>query len=64
MVLFQFYDEPKLATYRKDANGKVFLLNEIEEIIKVHGIPTEEKWRSQEEMKYDRCIEVILSLKK
>lgn len=57
MVSFQFCDEPKLATYRKDANGKVFLLNEIEEIIKVHGIPTQEKWESQEEMKYDRYIE-------
>jgi hypothetical protein len=58
MVSFQFYDEPKLATYRKNANGKVFLLDEIEEeIVKMHGIPSEAKWESREEMKYDRYIE-------
>lgn len=58
MVSFQFHDEPKLAAYRKEANGKVFLLNEIEEeIIKMYGIPSVEKWQSQEAMKYDRYIE-------
>jgi len=58
MVSFQFHDEPKLATYRKEENGKVFLLNEIEGVIKKLGVPTEEKWNSHEEMKYDRYIEV------
>jgi len=58
MVSFQFYDEPKLAKYRKEANGKVFLFNEIEEaLIKVYGIPSEENCESHEEMKYDRYIE-------
>ena len=57
MVSFQFHDEPKLATYRKNENGKVFLLNEIGEVINKHGVPTEEKWNFQEEMKYDRYIE-------
>lgn len=57
MVSFQFHDEPKLSTYRKEENGKVFLLNEIDEVINKHGIPTKEKWESQEEMKYDRYIE-------
>lgn len=57
MVSFQFHDEPKLATYRKKANGKVFLLNEIEEVIKLHGVPSEKKWESEEAMKYDRYIE-------
>ena len=58
MVSFQFHDEPKLATYRKNANGKVFLLNEIEdEIIKMYGMPSEDKWESEEAMKYDRYIE-------
>lgn len=59
MVSFQFHDEPKLSTYRKKANGKVFLLDEIEEqVIKTYGVPSEEKWQSKEEMKYDRYIEV------
>ena len=57
MVSFQFHDEPKLATYRKDENGKVFLLDEIEEVINKHGVPGEEKWSSDERMKYDRYIE-------
>ena len=58
MVSFQFHDEPKLATYRKDINGKVFLLDEIEElIIKKYGVPSEEKWKFEEAMKYDRYIE-------
>ena len=57
MVSFQFHDEPKLAAYKKDENGKVFLLNEIEEVINKHGVPGEEKWGSDERMKYDRYIE-------
>ncbi|MEO1051151.1 MAG: hypothetical protein AAFX87_11020 [Bacteroidota bacterium] len=61
MISFQFHDEPKLATYKKDANGKVFLFSEIEEeIIKKYGIPSEEKWESEEAMKYDRYIEAQL----
>ncbi|MEL6558447.1 MAG: hypothetical protein AAFQ94_09700 [Bacteroidota bacterium] len=59
MVSFQFHDEPKLATYRKNVNGKIYLLNEIKkEIIDVYGIPSQEKWESEEAMKYDRYIEV------
>ena len=58
MVSFQFHSEPKLSTYRKDANGKVFLLSEVEEeIIKRYGIPSKEKWESEEALKYDRYIE-------
>ncbi|MEL7001229.1 MAG: hypothetical protein AAFN93_00700 [Bacteroidota bacterium] len=61
MVSFQFGDEPKLATYRKEVNGKVFLFDEIEkEIISKYGIPSQEKWESDESMKYDRYIEAQL----
>ena len=58
MVSFQFYDEPKLETYRKDCNGQVFLLNEISSIITKYGLPSEKKSESEERLKYDKYIEV------
>ncbi|MCX2680497.1 hypothetical protein OOZ15_11140 [Galbibacter sp. EGI 63066] len=57
MVSFQFYDEPKLATYRKDYNGQVFLLSEINNLIREYGLPSEEKCLTEERLKYDRYIE-------
>ncbi|TGV03162.1 hypothetical protein [Flavivirga rizhaonensis] len=57
MVSFQFYDEPKLAKYRKAYNGQVYLLNELKDLLDKYGLPTEEKWKSQENMTYDRYIE-------
>lgn len=57
MVSFQFYDEPKLATYRKDCNGQVFLLSEIKDLIHEYGLPSEEKSHAVEECKYDKYIE-------
>lgn len=38
MVSFQFYDQPKLEAYRKECNGQVFVLNEINDLIKVYGL--------------------------
>ncbi len=58
MVSFQFHDEPKLVKYRKACNGQVYLLDEIQELLNEYGIPTEEKWHSQESLKYDRYVEV------
>ena len=58
MVSFQLYNEPKLQVYRKECNGKVFLLNEIEGLIHQYGLPSTKKWESEEKMKYDRYIEV------
>ncbi len=57
MVSFQFYDQPKLKAYRKDCNGQVFLLNEMNDLINVYGLPTEEKSQIQESLKYDKYIE-------
>ncbi len=58
MISFQFYDEPKLNTYRKECNGKVFLLNELDNLINEYGLPSKQLWESEEKMKYDRYIEV------
>ncbi len=58
MVSFQFYDEPKLAVYRKDCNGRVFLLSEIDDVINEYGLPSDEKSQAEERFKYDRYIEV------
>jgi len=60
MVSFQFYDEPKLATYRKTCNGQVYLLEELSTLIDEFGLPSEDIWQSQEAMKYDRYIEAQL----
>ena len=60
MVSFQFHDEPKLAAYRKEANGKVFLLGELTQLIETHGLPDEKKWTAVESCKYDRYIEAQL----
>ena len=57
MVSFQFYDEPKLGTYRKNCNGQIFLLSEINNLIDDYGLPTEEKSQTQESSKYDKYIE-------
>lgn len=57
MVSFQLYDEPKLATYRKDCNGQVFLLSEINNLIHDYGLPSEEKSHAVENFKYDKYIE-------
>ena len=57
MVSFQFYDEPKLETYRKACNGKVFLLNEMNDLISEYGIPSDEKCLAEESLKYDKYIE-------
>jgi hypothetical protein len=57
MVSFQFYDEPKLATYRKDCNGQVFLLDEMNDLINDYGIPSDEKCLTEERFKYDKYIE-------
>jgi hypothetical protein len=57
MVSFQFYDEPKLATYRKNCNGQVFILSEISNLINEYGLPTEEKSQTQENLKFDKYIE-------
>lgn len=57
MVSFQFYDEPKLVTYRKDCNGQIFLLSEIKNLINEYGIPSEEKCQTEERLKYDKYIE-------
>ena len=57
MVSYQFYDEPKLETYRKDCNGKVFLLSEISNLISEYGLPSEEKSQVKESLKYDKYIE-------
>jgi len=58
MVSFQLYDEPKLEMYRKECNGEVFLLHEMERLISEYGLPSIKKWESEEKMKYDRYIEV------
>ncbi len=60
MVSFQFHDEPKLDTYRKDCNGQVFLLNELNDLIATYGLPSEEKSEAEERFKYDKYIEVQL----
>ncbi len=57
MVSFQFHDEPKLATYRKDCNGQVFLLSEMKDLVSKYGIPSEEKCQTDEKFKYDKYIE-------
>ena len=57
MVSFQFKDEPKLVAYKKDCNGQVFLMDEINDLINVYGLPTEEKSQNQESLKYDKYIE-------
>ncbi|NMH88490.1 hypothetical protein [Flavivirga algicola] len=57
MVSFQFYDEPKLAKYRKACNGQIYLLDEIQKLLNQYGIPSKDKWSSQENLKYDRYIE-------
>lgn len=57
MVSFQFSDEPKLATYKKNCNGHVFLLNEMVDVIKTYGMPTEERCLQEECFKYDKYIE-------
>lgn len=57
MVSYQFHDEPKLKTYRKDCNGKIFLLNEIHDVLKEYGLPSEEKSQTEERYKYDKYIE-------
>ncbi|OEK07423.1 hypothetical protein A8C32_18495 [Flavivirga aquatica] len=57
MVSFQIYDEPKLSLYKKASNGQIYLLNEISDLLDKYGLPSEEKWQSQENMKYDRYIE-------
>ncbi|WP_299261819.1 hypothetical protein [uncultured Aquimarina sp.] len=58
MVSYQFYDEPKLDTYRKDCNGRVFLLSEISSLINEYGLPSEAKSQAKESLKYDKYIEV------
>lgn len=57
MVSFQFYDEPKLAAYRKDCNGQIYLLNELKNLIDVYGLPSEKKSELEEGLKYDKYIE-------
>ena len=57
MVSFQFYDEPKLETYRKNCNGQIFLLNEINDLISEYGLPSEVKFQTEERLKYDKYIE-------
>lgn len=57
MVSFQFYDQPKLATYRKHCNGQVFLLSEISDLINAYGLPTEEKSQTHESLRFDKYIE-------
>ncbi len=57
MVSFQLYDEPKLDIYRKKCNGQLFFLDELPSLINEYGLPSEEKWESEEKMKYDRYIE-------
>ncbi len=58
MISFQFYDDPKFAEYRKDCNGKVFMLTEIDEVINKFGMPSEDKWKSEKLLQYDRYVEV------
>ncbi len=58
MVSFQLYDELKLSKYRKACNGHVYLLNELKVLLNEYGLPSEEKWLSQENLKYDRYVEV------
>lgn len=58
MVSFQFFDEPKLAKYRKACNGQVYLLNEMKELLNQYGVPSEDKSHSQEKHKYDKYVEV------
>ncbi|MEW7280025.1 hypothetical protein ABW636_15635 [Aquimarina sp. 2201CG1-2-11] len=57
MVSYQFYDEPKLEMYRKNCNGQVFLLSELSNLINEYGLPSEEKSRTEERLKYDKYIE-------
>lgn len=57
MVSFQFFNEPKLATYRKDCNGQIFMLSEIHDLINEYGMPSEEKCQAEERFKYDKYIE-------
>ncbi|GAB1856491.1 hypothetical protein MHTCC0001_13260 [Flavobacteriaceae bacterium MHTCC 0001] len=57
MVSFQFFDEPKLSTYRKDCSGHVYLLSELNNLINTYGLPSEEKSRMKENSKFDKYIE-------
>lgn len=57
IVSFQLYDEPKLATYRKDCNGQVFMLDEMNDVIKDYGIPSDETRQAEDRLSYDKYIE-------
>ncbi len=58
MVSFQLYDNDKLKKYRKNCNGKIYLFDELDSLIKEFGIPTEENWNKIDENTHDRYIEV------
>ncbi|AXT54594.1 hypothetical protein D1815_02080 [Aquimarina sp. AD1] len=57
MISYQFHDESKLKTYRKNCNGQIFLLDEINDLIGEYGLPNEEKSQTEERFKYDKYIE-------
>ncbi|UZO79720.1 hypothetical protein NBT05_12245 [Aquimarina sp. ERC-38] len=57
MVSFQFYDEPKLKTYRKECNGQIFRIEELEKLIREYGLPSDDQLIVEESNKYDKYIE-------
>lgn len=57
MVSFQLHDNPKLKTYRKESNGKLFLTDELKALIEANGLPSEEKSMAKERFKHDKYIE-------
>lgn len=60
MVSFQIFEEPKLELYRKGCNGHVFLLDELDDLIKVYGLPSEDRSLTSKRLAYDKYIEAQL----
>jgi len=58
MVSFQLAEDDRLEIHRKPCHGKVYMLDEIYEVIEKYGMPSENKWRNNKEDFYDRFIEL------
>jgi len=58
MISYQMAEFEILKDKRKPCNGKVFTIDELEELVSNYGVPTAEQWKNEPAYIYDRYIEV------
>jgi len=58
MISYQLSEDENFKDKRKACNGQIYTLDELDDLIRTYGLPSEDKWKNDERFTFDRYIEV------